>query len=116
MNFSELFFDDDVDIAQLLSSSDEEEARPGGSRPGKSPNIERGHIEGDARLRADYFCDNPVYGPALFKRRFRVSRATFNRILSSLAAYDPYFVQSRNCTGRIGLSGLQKAKKIGHIC
>jgi hypothetical protein len=35
----------------------------GGSRPGKSPNIERFEIEMHHRMISDYFCDEPVYGP-----------------------------------------------------
>ena len=34
-----------------------------GSRPGKSPNIDRHRHEMHARMMADYFADEPVYGP-----------------------------------------------------
>jgi hypothetical protein len=35
-------------------------------------------------------------------------RPLFCRILSAVEDYDPYFVQTRNCAGTLGLSSLQK--------
>ena len=58
----------------LESSSDEDSPRQhSGSMPGKAANIERGRAEAAAKLYADYFAANPVYGPVHFFRRFRVS-------------------------------------------
>ena len=38
--------------------------------PGKAPNLERGRNESGARLYADYFVPDPVYGLVHFARRF----------------------------------------------
>ena len=35
-------------------------------------------------------------------------RCLFLRIQNEVEAYDPYFVQRRNCAGTLGLSSLQK--------
>ena len=40
-----------------------------GSRPGKSPNIDRQRYEMHARMMSDYFADEPMYGPSFFRRR-----------------------------------------------
>jgi len=49
-----------------------------------------------------------IHPPKIFRRRFRMHRHLFCRILSKVEEYDPYFVQRRNCAGTIGLSSLQK--------
>lgn len=38
----------------------------GGSRPGQRANVDREREEGHEQLFADYFSDNPIYGPSLF--------------------------------------------------
>ncbi|XP_059451103.1 uncharacterized protein LOC132181892 [Corylus avellana] len=40
--------------------------------------------------------------------RSQMHRPLFCRILSAVEVYNPYFVQSRNCAGTLGLSSLQK--------
>lgn len=96
-------------LNELLSSdSDDEEPQRGGSRPGRAANIDRNRLQGAQRLFEDYFSSEPVYNEALFKRRFRISRRSFFRIYDVLKTYR-YFTQRRDCTGKLGLTGLQKA-------
>ncbi|KAM0036083.1 hypothetical protein Hdeb2414_s0014g00422051 [Helianthus debilis subsp. tardiflorus] len=66
--------------------------------------IRRNHIQGHERLYGDYFAENPVYPSNLFRRRFRMSRPLFLRILNEVVANEPYFVQRRDNIGRLGLS------------
>jgi hypothetical protein len=82
-------------------------SRRGGSVPGRMF-IDHDSLQGHQRLFLDYFADSPVYPPKIFRRRFRMHRHLFCRILSKVEEYDPYFVQRRNCAGTIGLSSLQK--------
>src|SRR5262249_43485983 len=70
--------------------------------------INRSRAEGHERLYRDYFADNPVYTDYNFRRRFRMHRPLFLRILNAVEAYDPFFVQRRNSAGNLGLSSLQK--------
>ncbi|KAJ0467388.1 putative harbinger transposase-derived protein [Helianthus annuus] len=70
--------------------------------------IRRDHIQGHERLYRDYFAENPVYPSNLFRRRFRMSRPLFLRILNEVVANEPYFVQRRDNIGRLGLSSMQK--------
>ncbi|XP_028076400.1 uncharacterized protein LOC114278528 [Camellia sinensis] len=70
--------------------------------------IYRNRIQGHKRLYQDYFSETPTYPPNLFRRRFRMSRCLFLLILSTVKAYDPYFVQKKDVVGVLGLSSFQK--------
>jgi hypothetical protein len=60
------------------------------------------------RLVADYFAEEPLYSDAMFRRRFRMRRHVFLRIVDALGSWSPYFTQRVDCTKRPGLSPLQK--------
>ncbi|XP_021314674.1 uncharacterized protein LOC110434616 [Sorghum bicolor] len=70
--------------------------------------VNRDRQSGHCRLYEDYFSDNPTYGPSYFRRRFRMRRHVFVRIMNAIEMYDDYFVQKRNAAGTLGLSCLQK--------
>ena len=70
--------------------------------------IERGREEGHDRLVRDYFSDNPIYTDAQFRRRFRMQKPLFLRLVNQLSSEVEYFQQRPDCTGRIGLSPIQK--------
>ena len=93
---------------------------PGGSRPGRAPNIDRDFVGGHRRLLLDYFwpadqvrddgsgVKGPVYSEEHFERRFRMPRSVFEKLLTTATENDSYFVQKVDAVGRQGLSGLQK--------
>ena len=83
-----------LDIARLYALD-----WKGGSSKGKQPNIERNREEAYERLLEDYFCDNPTYGPEKFRRRFRMRRHIFDRIVTGVVSADSYFVQKPDATG-----------------
>ncbi|XP_057419272.1 uncharacterized protein LOC130713523 [Lotus japonicus] len=70
--------------------------------------IERDREAGNERLWNDYFSENPVYTEELFRRRFRMRKHVFLRIVGALGSHDPYFLMSVDAVGRQGLSPLQK--------
>jgi hypothetical protein len=80
----------------------------GGSQPGRHTNIGRDREEMHARMIKDYFCDTPVYGPSLFRRRYRMQRSLFVRIMDRVCSQDSYFVQKLDACGLPGLSPHQK--------
>ncbi|XP_062206263.1 uncharacterized protein LOC133908286 [Phragmites australis] len=88
---------------------EESERRPwgGGSVPGRKC-INRYRHEGHMRLFNDYFADPPVYPDYIFRRRFRMKRDLFMKIVAAVEEKDPWFVQRRNAAGELGLSALQK--------
>ena len=70
--------------------------------------IERNLEAGHDRLWNDYFSEDSTFSPHLFRRRFRMNKELFLRIVHGLSEYIPFFQQRRDATGRFGLSPLQK--------
>uniref|UniRef100_A0A0D3CB57 DDE Tnp4 domain-containing protein n=1 Tax=Brassica oleracea var. oleracea TaxID=109376 RepID=A0A0D3CB57_BRAOL len=71
--------------------------------------IERNREQGHMQLWNDYFSEDATYPSHMFRRRFRMNKVLFMRIVDRLSAEIPYFQQRRDATGRLGLSPLQKA-------
>ncbi|KAJ9540516.1 hypothetical protein OSB04_027022 [Centaurea solstitialis] len=74
----------------------------------KAPNIDIGRVEGNTRLIPDYFSDNPTYPEEMFKRRFRMSRNLFIRIVYDFNTRYPYFQQQYDAVGLPSFSPIQK--------
>ncbi|XP_021769830.1 uncharacterized protein LOC110734076 [Chenopodium quinoa] len=70
--------------------------------------FERDHEDGHNRLWNDYFTDPPVFPPNLFRRRFRMRKHVFLRIVHTLDEGHQFFQQRQDATGRFGASALQK--------
>jgi hypothetical protein len=68
--------------------------------------IERGHATARDRLMSDYFSENPVYND--FRRRYRMKRHLFLRIVQTLSSWSPYFCQWSDAFGKVGFSPLHK--------
>ncbi|XP_059669153.1 uncharacterized protein LOC132314295 [Cornus florida] len=77
-------------------------------KPRKRRYIHRDREGSHRQLMKDYFDENCTYPPEYFHRRFRMRRELFLRILNDVKAYDDYFIQKRDATGRLGLSSIQK--------
>ncbi|XP_074277856.1 uncharacterized protein LOC141601466 [Silene latifolia] len=70
--------------------------------------IKRNREEGHARLFKDYFYENPIYPPQMFRRRFQMRKPLFLRIVEGVGAYDTHFQHKPDATGRLSLSPLIK--------
>ncbi|XP_074290335.1 uncharacterized protein LOC141617065 [Silene latifolia] len=70
-------------------------------------NIERNREEGHNQLYNDYFMD-PVYPEDLFRRRFRMHKHLFMRIVNAISANDHFFQQRPGGNGRLSFSTLQR--------
>jgi hypothetical protein len=83
-----------------------EEDKPiiGGSASGHRKSKPR---EGYCMLYADYFANDPLHGDAVFRRRFRMSRKLFLKIVENLREID-YFKLKRDAVGELGFSTIQK--------
>ncbi|XP_020271943.1 uncharacterized protein LOC109847109 [Asparagus officinalis] len=94
---------------KIMTYLSQEAERPKriGSVPGHLV-INRGREEGNSRLYHDYFSDNPTYGANLFRRRFRMHRSLFLRIVEVVREHDNFFVQKMDGVSKLGLSTLQK--------
>jgi hypothetical protein len=66
-------------------------------------------------LMADYFADRPLYYDRMFRTRFHMRKHLFLRIVQALGQWSPYFTQREDCSGRTGLSPLQKCTAAIHM-
>ena len=76
------FWEDEMVLHVLIEglgdgSEEVERYGGGGSRHEKRPNIDRSHVEGHERMAKDYFADEHVYGPGIFRWRYRMQRGLF---------------------------------------
>ena len=78
------------------------------SKQRKHAYIERNREEGHARIWNDYFSEDLTFSSHLFRRRFRMNKELFLRIVNGLSESIPFFQQRRDATGRFGHSPLQK--------
>ncbi|XP_020254084.1 uncharacterized protein LOC109831156 [Asparagus officinalis] len=83
----------------------------GGSIPGHAV-INRDRENAHQNLVIDYFADNPRFGEDMFRRRYRMSRSLFLRIVDAVKDHDYYFQQRSDGLGRMRLSPLQKVTAI----
>ncbi|XP_020263138.1 uncharacterized protein LOC109839117 [Asparagus officinalis] len=85
-----------------------EELQRRSEQPRKRKSIHRDHHAAHERLMADYFAESCTYTDAQFRRRYRMKRPLFLRIVDSISNYDDYFTQWRNNAGKLGLTPIQK--------
>lgn len=79
---------------------------PGGSKQGRK--ILRRDFEGAFNtLMLQYFVKDPVYPAELFRRRYRVSKAIFERVYTSCLKH-PSFQHEANAAGKKGIHPLVK--------
>ena len=81
----------------------------GGSRPGRSANFDRDTALGHACLVRDYFSnDGTTFDDSKFRRRFRMPRELFVKIVTDIDANDDVMRQKLDATKKPGLTCLQK--------
>ncbi|KAK1684571.1 hypothetical protein QYE76_045419 [Lolium multiflorum] len=79
-----------------------------GSLPGRAAALDRKRERGHDQLYNDYFQPKPLFTPTMFRRRFRMSRPLFRRIMDGVKIYDDYFCAKVDAIGKVGLSSYQK--------
>lgn len=101
--------DSDEELEIIANLAMEEEISTSHGRPKKRRTfIRRDRLQAGEDLFRDYFAEPPIYPHKYFRRRFRMSRDLFCRIQYAVEAKDPYFVQKRDGSQRLGLTSLQK--------
>ncbi|XP_062027734.1 uncharacterized protein LOC133743714 [Rosa rugosa] len=85
-----------------------DQPRQRGSRPGRSPNVDRLRESRGKDLMEDYFVEHPVFPDSDFRQRYRMHRPLFESILTAVTQYDDYFIQKADALGVLGLSPHQK--------
>ncbi|CAL5330637.1 unnamed protein product [Camellia sinensis] len=94
-----------TNMLQILKSDSSKKV--GGSVVGHRY-IHKNRRQGHDRLFGDYFATNPVYSPTVFRRRFRMHRPLYLRILNAIQTHNSYFLQKQDAAYVLGLSPLQK--------
>jgi len=93
-------------VADLSTEIERVEGRRRNSGPRRY--LARPREEANQRLMQDYFTDIPVYNSAIFRRRFRMRRPLFLRIVDALGEWNPFFTLRLDALNRPGLSPIQK--------
>jgi len=70
--------------------------------------FDRKREEGHVLLWNDYFSDNAIFPLQTFRRRFRMKKPLFLRIVDRLSSELMFFQHRRDATGRFGHSPIQK--------
>ncbi|XP_074277034.1 uncharacterized protein LOC141600689 [Silene latifolia] len=98
----------DIVFNQVLQSLNQPSQIPRRRPRRKRRYIERNREDGHERLYNDYFAANPVYTNEMFRRRFRMRRHLFLRVVNGVQAASDYFVDGPDATGRDSFTSLQK--------
>nr|XP_051211047.1 uncharacterized protein LOC127328494 [Lolium perenne] len=103
---------DDSDLDELLQDDEMEDRakllnRGRGSVMGRN-HTQRNRLLSHEQLMGDYFAEVPTYPPHLFRRRYRMWRSLFVKIVKACEANSNYFKQRRNVVGVMGFSPFQK--------
>nr|XP_043639769.1 uncharacterized protein LOC122610877 [Erigeron canadensis] len=64
--------------------------------------------EAQENLMRDYFADRPTYNPRQFRRKFRIHKGLFFKIVGDMKREFRYFQQRVNAVGKLGFTALQK--------
>ncbi|OWZ03112.1 Nuclease HARBI1 [Phytophthora megakarya] len=83
------------------------ERKQGGSVPGKAANMSRDFEDAHNKLWTYYFAESPRFPEKYFRRRYRMRRSLFIRIMDAVVARDAHFHQLQGAIGKKGLSSLQ---------
>ncbi|XP_062006055.1 uncharacterized protein LOC133723253 [Rosa rugosa] len=95
-------------VATLAEYDSSDPPRGRGSRHGHARNVERHKESGGQCLMEDYFIEYPIFEEVEFRRRYRMRRSVFNRIMESLCNHDRFWHQKPDCSGKMGLLPQQK--------
>ena len=94
--------------AEILGTGRCRRSRRRQRRSRKRIHIDRNREAGNALLVKDYFSNNPTYTNAQFRRRFRMRRHVFRRIVDGLEQWSEFFQQRRDALNKNEFSPLQK--------
>lgn len=68
----------------------------------------RDHAAANQRLIDDYLANEPTYDDSMFRRRYRMQKHVFLRIVGDLSITDNYFTQRVDAANKEGISPLAK--------
>ena len=116
-DLDELLDDDMEEMVVLVAAkelADGQKKRRRGSKVGRIC-IPHNRKLGNDLLMRDYFAEVPTYPPHLFRRRYRMRRSLFNKIVRTCETNTRYFKRKRNAVGLLGFSAHQKISAVMRI-
>ena len=93
-------------IMEIIEDEEQEEAESSTRRTRKQ--IVRDRMAASDRLMAHYFNDDAVYGPAIFRRRFRMHKPLFLRIVNDIENVSSFIRQGYDARGAEDFTPIQK--------
>ena len=69
----------------------------------RAPNVKRDFEGAYQKLKGDYFVGSPKYTEKQFRRRFRMKKCLFMRLLEGIVEADPRFERRSDCVGKGGI-------------
>jgi hypothetical protein len=107
-----MILDDDIEQAMLIVTVKNLQDRMAMKRWRRSVpdriTVPRNRVAGHKALMQDYFVEIPTYPAFLFRRRYRMRRELFVKIVQDCEVNCRYFTRLRNRAGTIGFSPYQK--------
>nr|XP_043639101.1 uncharacterized protein LOC122610173 [Erigeron canadensis] len=97
-----------VTLAIRVTQEEEEEEEEERPRFRRRVVLVRHRAEVQENLMRDYFVDQPTYTPRQFRRRFRMHKRLFLKIVGDMEGEYRYFQQRVNTAGKLGFTALQK--------
>jgi hypothetical protein len=77
-------------VAAMVEYGSSEPPRGCSSHLGHAPNVERHRESHGQCLMEDYFIEHPVFDNVDFRRRYRMRKVVFNRIMVDLCNYNDF--------------------------
>lgn len=71
-----------------MQLDDAKKPKRGGSKPGRRKSKKRQRLEGHAMLFSDYFADDSTYDEKDFRRRYRMNKEVFFKLLHGMEKFE----------------------------
>nr|XP_043633281.1 uncharacterized protein LOC122604453 [Erigeron canadensis] len=97
-----------VTLAMRVAQEEEEEEEEERSRFTRRVVLVHRRAEAQENLMRDYFVDQPTYTTRQFRRRFRMHKGLFLKIVGDMEREYRYLQQRVNVAGKLGFTALQK--------
>jgi hypothetical protein len=107
-DLEDILFDDDEQLMLMIAAKEPQDKKKNrlGSKVGRLC-IPRNRALGHSMLMQDYFFEVPTYLAYLFRRRYRMRRSLFVKIVETCVEKTQYFKRQRNAVGLLCFNGYQ---------
>ncbi|XP_002439253.2 uncharacterized protein LOC8075096 [Sorghum bicolor] len=97
-----------IQLVSEMQSAVVDVIQGGRSQSGPRRYVDRPRERANQQLMDDYFSPNPVFNETQFRRRFRMRRPLFEKIVEALSGWSEYFTLRLDALNRPGFSPIHK--------